>query len=135
MQFVTFSAAIALVGIIGLPISAIATLNQSSPELPKPELSSATPKQSRPYVVVIPGNDGERRREVNQILRSNGLLRGGAQINGLLTGEATFERSSRGVFICAGAFSSRSPAETRASFLRENGLDARVAYFRNTQCD
>lgn len=125
MQFVTFSAAIALVGIIGLPISAIATLNQSSPELPKPELSSATPKQSRPYVVVIPGNDGERIRQVRQLLLE-------AQSPNR---RVTFERSSRGVFICAGAFSSRSPAETRASFLRENGLDARVAYFRNTQCD
>jgi hypothetical protein len=126
MQFVTFSmSAIALVGITLGATPAIATLNQSSPELPKPELSSATPKQSTPYVVVIPGNDGERVRLVRQLLLE-------AQ---LPNRRVTIERSSRGVFICAGAFGSRSLAETRVSFLRDNGLDARVAYLRSIRCD
>ncbi len=128
MQPIIFSALTialsgALSGMVAGVTPAIATLNPSPAELPKPELS-VMPKQSTPYVVVVPGNSAEERHQVIQVLRGAGLLHE----------PITIERSSRGVFICAGSFSSRSLAQTRVSVLRDNGLDARVAYLRRIRC-
>lgn len=67
-----------------------------------------------PFVVVIPGSREERLDRLQQIVP-----------NAFLTD------SRRGRYIQAGAFSSRSDAESLSSFLRHQGFDARVVYFRS----
>ncbi|AOY82088.1 peptidoglycan-binding protein [Moorena producens JHB] len=71
------------------------------------------PEKNR-YVVVIPIHNDNVLREV---LRQTTLTRDNISDNG------------RGGYFNAGAFSSRSEAESRSHELRSQGFDARVAYF------
>lgn len=66
---------------------------------------------SNPYVVVVPGNTTVL---LNQVRRFQPA--------------ASLARSNRGSYIRAAAFAQRSLAERVSRQLRDNGLDARVAY-------
>ncbi|MEM7770616.1 MAG: SPOR domain-containing protein [Cyanobacteria bacterium P01_A01_bin.37] len=66
-----------------------------------------------PFVVAIPGSREERLDRLQDIVP-----------------QAFLTDSRRGRYIQAGAFSSRSDAEALSAYLRHQGFDARVVYFR-----
>lgn len=76
-----------------------------------PSVSLAAASPTYPYVVAIPGRDAVLLRQVQRYFPN-----------------AFVASSRRGAFIQAGAFQQRSFAETRSSYLRNQGFDARVAY-------
>ncbi|MEB3211918.1 MAG: SPOR domain-containing protein [Leptolyngbyaceae bacterium] len=69
-----------------------------------------------PFVVAIPGSREDRLEQLQELVPT-----------------AFLTDSRRGRYIQAGAFSSRSNAEALSSFLRHQGFDARVVYFRVTK--
>ncbi|NEP29896.1 peptidoglycan-binding protein, partial [Moorena sp. SIO3I6] len=72
------------------------------------------------YVVVIPiDNDNVLREVRNQIERTRGII----------LDDDIISEDNRGRYFNAGAFSSRSEAESCSYEMRSQGFDARVAYF------
>ena len=71
-------------------------------------------EQVNPYVVVVPFQNENTLEQVRAIVGRN----------------ATLGEAKQGRYINAGAFESRSRAESRSALLRSRGLDARVTYFR-----
>ncbi len=66
-----------------------------------------------PYVVVVPGRDRDRLSQVRRCMPDAMIL-----------------PSRRGSYIHAASFRDRASAEKLSDYLREEGFDARVAYFQ-----